>query len=287
MMRRLVFLGVSILVVSASAFAQAPPQVGGEKLASCEKLCPDIPAVTCHIDRALYLLRGWDAAMSPCVEAEMHSHKNLVRSISGILLGIQELNESTAIASGKDLTKFQLYEAAAQVELAHAYIDAGDTQSANEALQQAAERYLTLFKTMEKFPDFPATGHKIASGLIRAGRPVDALTVLSRLPPDDSERLYLWAESLFSMGARAAAAMAYEQWIAAGCQSDLAMLADDEFGPAFTFLVFPGPTNQNKCERMPEELRGRLRGLQGEFFHPNNIPAKNTPSTPFPAREGF
>lgn len=280
----IVFLaGLSVLRSPAVAQTQSPTANG--RLSSCDAVCPGTSLAKCHEDRALYLLKGWEAAMSPCLAQEMHRNKNLVHTIPGILLGIQELDSAITTETGNNLLSLQRYGGPAFVELGNAYVEAGDFHAATEAMQQASDRFLKLFEAAKKSPDFRLIGPEIVVGLIHAGKPIDALTILNALPLDNVERTYFKAETLFSMGNRDGAAKAYEQWVAGGCHSEYQMLTNDEFGPAFTFLALNGTPSKDKCGSMPQELRERLLMLARETYHPNNIPRQNNPSIPLPTRD--
>lgn len=276
------------LIVLGFVFSIAITAAGQNKSASalpaaCENAC-SIPSGLCHFQRASYLLHGREDSMADCIRSDAQLFDTLA-PITRTLLGIEELDKVIANPSGVTgrLIDLRFEQAAARIVLARLHLNARETDDAERAMKEAGTVYLSLFQAERGSSTFAESGPKIAAGLLRCGMATDALRVLSALPPGSSARAYLTAEAFFSIGDRQAASQSYEQWIASGCQSDVVMLLDDEYGRRWTLLLTSKPAKQSRCEQIPQELRSRLETLNQLFHHPNNLPVRSYPGDLFPA----
>jgi tetratricopeptide (TPR) repeat protein len=203
-------------------------------------------------------------------------------AISRFRLAIEELDLAMADKtwSSKDVLHMQFDKAATEISLGRAFIEAGDLQLAGQAFQQSADIYEKLAASLDDSPNSHLSLVEVSAGLIRCGKPLNALKILARLSANDDDGLYLRGEAMMVMGDRENAAALYEKWISTGCSSHLAFLADDEFGKRWSFLLNMKPKDQTKCEQLPQELRSRLETLRTQFGHPNNLPVRSFPSVP-------
>jgi hypothetical protein len=284
MSKKLIVLGFVFGIAVTIAAQEKPPST---LPAACEKVC-SIPSGLCHLQRASYLLHGRQDSIADCVRSDIPALDALAL-IPQTLLGIQELDSAIANPSGVTarLIDLRFEQAGARIALAHLYLREGDINGADRAMKEAGTLYLSLFEEERRSAAFTESGPKIAAGLLRCGMATEALRVLSALPAGSSGRAYLSAEALFSLEDRQAAAQSYEQWIASGCQYDVVMLLDDQYGRRWTLLLQSKPLRQTRCEQMPQELRSRLETLNEAFHHPNNLPAQSYPGVLFPARADY
>jgi hypothetical protein len=270
--------------LSAGAQSAAPPIEQGS---SCVVSCI-VSSGLCHHQRALYFLRGYEYSLPKCLLSDLHSLPH-AEDVSRIKLGLHELEVAIANPSGLAETNMQLRieKAEALTALAYAQISSGEPGPAGQSMDQAAAAYHVLVREEGESREFEALIPRIAVGFIRCGRAADALSLLIRRRPNDPDRLYLWAEASFSIGARKDAARTYEDWIAGGCQSEVTMLTNDEFGVRWTLLFSKKPEHLSRCEQLPSELRTRLETLRQQFHHPDNLPPHNYDAMLFPASADY
>jgi hypothetical protein len=276
-----------LLFLGGSAVAQQSGSLGAESLLpNCDASCVPSPGI-CHHQRAAYLLRGFEYSMPECLLSQVRSLSRAGEA-PRIEQGLVELEKAISDPSGLRATRteLQVERADALISLAYAQIRATQPRLAGETMKRAEAAYQAIVEPTGESQEVKPVLPRIAEGLIRSGAIPGALTLLTRLPPSDPQRLYLWAEALFSIGAREDAANGYEQWIVAGCSTPT-MLTDNEFGEQWTLLSSKKPANLKPCEQLPKELRTRLETLRQEFHHPNNLPAQNHEGILFPARADF
>ena len=270
----------ALLAVIQGQLSQAAP------LGSCEKSC-SISIGECHLQRAGYLLHGYDKSAADCVRAEFPSFDAL-SPVARAVLGIKEIDAAVANPGGleKYVNDLRLEQAGARIALANLYLKEEKTEAAKSSFVEAGSFYLSLFQAARGSANFVELGPAIAAGLLRSGMPVEALEVLKALP-ESSARAYLAAEVFFSIGNRQAAAENYEKWISSDCQFDPVMLLNDEYGRKWTLLIQASSSKLSRCEQVPQELRSRLETLNEVFRHPNNLPARSYPAILFPARADY
>jgi hypothetical protein len=232
----------------------------------------------------MYLLgrHEYDFSTSRCIKAE-HASLDTLDPIGRTEQGIRELEAVVSQPSGVVLsqTELRLEMAAAKTALSKLYLASGNLVKADRTMQDAVASYLLLSPKDNGASTSQSLITKIAIGLIRCGKGLDALRELNRLPINNPDRAYLSAEIFFNLGSREISADKYEQWIALGCKSELVMLTNDEYGSNWTFLLEPKPKDFGLCEQLPVELRSRFDSLFQQFAHPNNLPTKNFPSILF------
>ena len=274
MSRQLLVL-VMMLFLSVPSRAQVKP--------ACDLDCSN-DSGTCHLQRAQVLLSGDEGDSLGCNRGLAENDAKLSQD-DRLRRSIVELDE--AISAGDlsltNLTTAKFDKAAALVVLGGKQLALGDPAGAEHRFSDAALIYMSFLNASTTNPT-PELLSRIAVGLFRCGRPVQAFEAIDHLQSHSSDREYLTAEALMAIGQRKLAASAYEDWISSGCVSRLSMLADDEFGERWLFLPLRTPREQTKCEQMPTELRSRLSTLHTEYGHPANIPQRSFPSEPFPAR---
>jgi len=279
--QRFLLFAITLIALCGARSHSTSQDTDAGRLGACEETCPTSPG-RCHWQIAQYLFHGGEATLPPCFDSRQTSVSDL-KPTARVLLGIQQLNLALANPSGitRSLLAVHMEKAAAYVNLAHLYFEAHDSQAASAALGSAAREYRSILSDLTNEPSQELID-RLASGLIRAGAPLDAIMALERLPVSDSSRSYLAAEALFSLGDRSGAALYYETWIAGGCQSDIYMVTYNEYGRLWTLLPLKRPSTQTRCEQLPAELRVRLETLREQFRHPDNIPRNSYPSVPFP-----
>ena len=275
-----VLFGAAVLTVVQGQLSQAGP------LASCEKSCSISPG-ECHLQKAGYLLHGYEKSVADCVRPEFPFFEAL-SPVARTVLGIKEIDAAVANPVGleKYMNDLRLEQAGARIALARLYLKEEKTEAAKSSFLEAGSLYLSFFQAARGAANFVELGPAIAGGLLRSGMPVEALEVLKVLP-ESSARAYLTAEVFFSIGNRQAAAENYEKWISSDCQFDPVMLLNDEYGRKWTLLIQGRPSMLSRCEQVPQELRSRLETLNEVFRHPDNLPARSYPGILFPARAHY
>lgn len=275
----------TLLLASPCVRTQNPPGAP-EGLPSCDQSCQNASG-SCHWRLALYLLHGFESALPECLGMKGTSLSNMP-PISRVLLAIKELDIAIANPTGisQDLVALRMEKGAAYINLAHLYVGDRDMHAAAEAFRDAARVYHSISLGQGGSPERYELVSRVASGLIRAGVPLESIDLMQSLPPSYPDRLYLTAEALFSLSNRSEAAKFYELWIASGCQSGISMITDDEYGKRWALLLSKTPGTQTKCEQLPMELRSRLETLRSQFQHPDNIPAHSYPAILFPEHAG-
>jgi tetratricopeptide (TPR) repeat protein len=259
------------------------PFLAAQADSECMRFCAQDPT-SCHDERSQILFSGVTDSSSSCMRAYAQTTEKMDYA-TRLRTAIQELDQALSEATlGRDKRiSFQLDKAAALISLAGTQLTAGDIEATQGTLSQAADIYKAIRSAATEPGDAGLTA-RIAVGLLRCGKPLEALAALQDLPPHNGERMYLTAEFLNTLGQRKAAALAYENWISGGCVSKLALLSEDEFGEKWVFTVPMTPRVQTRCEQLPAELRSRLDTLRMEFGHPRNLPERTFPAEPFPAR---
>jgi tetratricopeptide (TPR) repeat protein len=267
----------SLLIAALMAGTQsAVAQIGP----ACAQSCSQDPA-SCHYERSQFLLTGHADMSSPCMREFEQATKKMDRA-TGLDQTVQELDQAIiALPPGSDkITTLKLEKAAALIALARMRLQADDLIAAEVYLSRSADVYKDLLKSSAVRSNDAELRTQIAVGLLRCGRPLEALATLKELPPDNGERMYLRAEIFFALGEREEAASAYETWIAAGCVSELPLLSQDEWGEKWAFAYSITSKPQTKCQQLPSELRSRLDTLREEFGHPGNLPKHQFPGMP-------
>jgi tetratricopeptide (TPR) repeat protein len=181
--------------------------------------------------------------------------------------------------------------ARAHLELGRRYLKEASDQSSTEKLQtahtefeQAAQEFRSYMAQAVPPKDRLYQLWSTTSGLLESGYPLEALELIFQHPEahQDSTVLHLTADALFDLGAREAAAHAYEKWVAEGKCSGYYRSWYGEVnmtGEHLPFLV-SAHTPKNPCNFLPPELRTRLESLNQVFQHPSNLPKRNYPSAP-------
>ena len=263
-----VFLFFVMFVVGAAAQSLPVDHPSGRQC--CES------KLQCHFITAMMLLNR-----ASCTGLET-KYVGVTDSVSRMKLAVEELEAASRLLPepklvGEHVVDFHL--AGALLLLTRAYVARKEFALSQNTAEKAAAVYRSLATKAYDHKREPDYLERIAAGLIRCGKPLYAIPLLLQLPPGGTERLYLLAEVFFSIGDRERAALAYEQWIGAGCDLQLRMITDDEYGYRAWDLLMPKATmSLGPCGHLPNELRARLEDLREQYHHPNNLPTKNEPA---------
>jgi tetratricopeptide (TPR) repeat protein len=255
--------------IGAGALGQAG--LSTENLSRCKSRCANLTP-ECNVRIAFYLIHGTDMSDTSCPEIR----SNKISRLEGLALAIKFLGRAIANhkGTGVKLSVLHLDKAAVYIEMGQLFTQSGRFSKASTAFQRAVLTYRSMRLQAKRSKDEELL-LAISSGLLRAGKAVESLSVLSDVEYKRADKAYLSAEAYFSLGNREAAAGLYEQWVGLGCKSKTTMVLNDEYGSRWALLISSKPEVQNPCEQLPTEVRSRLETLKSQFGRPKNLPARN------------
>jgi hypothetical protein len=255
------------------------PASGQAGIKQCDAWCGSHPA-ECHALKSSVLLdlSHWgNGACSNEFKAEMAGltrHQELLRSLEEIQLA---KGDPQWFAQNADRIHFEI--ALRQEILGHEALLSEDLQTATKYLELATASYEAA---AERTAESKKVGNEdelleAVIGIIRSGRPIQALRVVGLMDAKSEERLYLTASLYSIVGERRHAGLLFERWLTNGCKSTFPLLTYNELGSRVLLGDPKSASGAPACERLPAELRGQLQDLREDTGHPDNLPAVNFP----------